>query len=565
MSRDGVWSRALEVARRRIQIIGGLDEAVLIQFGSSADVLTTWLTDRDRLTTALRNRAAPSFETTSYTEGLRASLGQLESAHNRSREILLITDLQAAGLDLQRASDLMIPAEVRLVIEDVGKESPNLYIEQASLVREVFQDAYPNPIAVRLGSSPTAAAVGELRLYLENELIDRTLVELGDSGTASIRFPAFPVAEGITRGRIVLDSSDAIPEDDTYHFVLERRPPSRIELFSSRKAEIGGYLENALLSGANLPFKIRPGVQKASFDVNEIPVLLFNDLSMPASPSALITFLESGGGLVVGLGPSIARDAYNARWSELLPATVTARRYARSTGRPFISITEGSWDHPVLSLFGSTRENALSSVQFDSYWALEPKLDANVLARFSTGDPALVEWPVGEGRVILLASSLDRSWSDFPLRSAYVPFLYRLIQYASKWKPQPASMEVNQVLSLAEWSVERQPGRTRNWDLLDPAGQRVLNIDQDTPEHIQLEQPGYYELRREKNSDWLAVNVDTTESNLERVESEALLSAFQTLQVQSPQLIVSGDGQSDTEQPLWWPVLLAAGAVFLIE
>ena len=51
------------------------------------------------------------------------------------------------------------------------------------------------------------------------------------------------------------------------------------------------------------------------------------------------------------------------------------------------------------------------------------------LARFTTGDTALIECPAGEGRSLIVASDLDNRWNDFPLHATFVPFVHEVVRY----------------------------------------------------------------------------------------------------------------------------------------
>jgi hypothetical protein len=51
------------------------------------------------------------------------------------------------------------------------------------------------------------------------------------------------------------------------------------------------------------------------------------------------------------------------------------------------------------------------------------------IARFTTGETALLDCPAGEGHAILLASDFDNRWNDFPLRATFVPFLHETLRY----------------------------------------------------------------------------------------------------------------------------------------
>ncbi len=207
---------------------------------------------------------------------------------------------------------------------------------------------------------------------------------------------------------------------------------------------------------------------------------------------------------------------------------------------------------------------AIASTQFYSYWRLTPKPDAVILARFNEGDPALVEQSLGEGRVLVFASSLDPVWTDFPLRSAYVPFWYRMAQYAGRWQSTPAALQINQVLSVD--SSSDSSGTSGTWNLIDPRGQRVLGLNEEKPGFIRLKMPGHYEIRSNKKTDWVAVNTPPHESDLSAVAMEEFQAVFVPLEARVEEVGFEQSVQEkDRQQSLWWLFLLVGATVFMAE
>ena len=43
-----------------------------------------------------------------------------------------------------------------------------------------------------------------------------------------------------------------------------------------------------------------------------------------------------------------------------------------------------------------------------------------------------MERPVGEGRVALWTTTLDIDWTDFAIRTAYLPLVRRLVDYLAR-------------------------------------------------------------------------------------------------------------------------------------
>ena len=46
-----------------------------------------------------------------------------------------------------------------------------------------------------------------------------------------------------------------------------------------------------------------------------------------------------------------------------------------------------------------------------------------MILRYESGAPALVEKTVGKGRVMLLSTTVDREWTDLPIRAGFLPLM----------------------------------------------------------------------------------------------------------------------------------------------
>ncbi|HUV12801.1 MAG TPA: BatA domain-containing protein [Acidobacteriota bacterium] len=571
MSREAVWDRAVDAAQERVQELKPGDEALLIQFAQRAEPLTGWERQNSRLIRAISERLEPSAESTSYAAGLDLAAQQLEQATSPSKEIFLITDLQSAGLDLDAMSQVQVPGDVRFSLRDVGEPARNAFIEEVRLQRQVYSETYPHSIVARISVSdsqeelPDRKMSGEIQLFVGETMIERQSFELTGEGSTTATFDPFEIGEGAVRGRLVLDLRDDLAADDVFYFVVERVNPFQIALLSGQ-GDTPIYLKDALESGRNLPFVVTTSSDNETWDKNETSVVVLDNVPRPDDQS-LGQHLERGGSLIIALGKDIRPSAYESALADGMPCQIIEKRFAGTDGSRFVSITEVTDSHPIFEPFLQTQENALTNVQFFGYWKLEPAPESQVLARFDNGDPALIEQTVGNGRVLVFASSLGRVWSDFPLRSAYVSFWQRTVQYMGQWGQQAASLTVNQILSLEEWNGGGdQAENGKRWDFLDPRGQRLLTLDSQRPESIRLESAGYYELRKDRTTNWFAVNTDRGESDLARVEEEEFSAALRNTQVQQGQAgLVPELVEGEAPQPLWWLFLLAAIAILMVE
>ena len=395
-------------------------------------------------------------------------------------------------------------------------------------------------------------------------MLDRQSFEMDQAGSAPVTLRPFELKEGIFRGRLVLAVDDTLEADNVFHFVVERTLPGRIRVLSDQGTG-SVYLDNALKAGRNLPFvtEFADPAATGNLDPDVIPVAILDDLRTPPRPDRLIRYLEAGGGLIVAPGKRVDGRAYNR--TGIFPARLAEPRFLRGQGRSFTSITQVDWSHPAFAIFQDLQRTALASVRFYGHWRLEPKTDSRVLGHFDEGDPALVEGQAGAGRVLVLAYPLDRVWSDFPLRPAFLPFWQSLVRHMGGARQPEAALRVDQSLAFQEDPQAAGSGSTARWNVLDPQGRRVVDLDQPTPGAINLQFPGHYEIRRDKKTDWVAVNPDPNESDIQPLPVANLLDRFRAGTQAAGEGVSANAAEADAREPLWWLFLLAAVMVLAAE
>ena len=92
-----------------------------------------------------------------------------------------------------------------------------------------------------------------------------------------------------------------------------------------------------------------------------------------------------------------------------------------------------------------------------------------MLLKFTNGLPALLERAVGAGRVLMFTSSLDRDWTNFPLKSVFLPF----VQEAAHYLAHNPSEELDDAQHTAGHPVVLQvAGPTGDLEVIDPTGAR---------------------------------------------------------------------------------------------
>jgi hypothetical protein len=103
-----------------------------------------------------------------------------------------------------------------------------------------------------------------------------------------------------------------------------------------------------------------------------------------------------------------------------------------------------NFQHPLFAPFADPRFSDFTKIHFWKYRKLDPGAipAARVLAKFETGDPALLEVPLGKGKVYVLTSGWSPEDSQLALSTKFVPLLYAFLEESGASAPPPAQFYV---------------------------------------------------------------------------------------------------------------------------
>ena len=189
----------------------------------------------------------------------------------------------------------------------------------------------------------------------------------------------------------------------------------------------------------------------------------------------LAVFVRGGGGLLAVGGPAAAAaaragllgaDAEPGSEAARVPTAQTMSRQHVHT-EP-VAAVPADRRHPVVHALGELA-GRLGEARFASTAAIDASAGAVVLS-FTAGAPALVDRPVGAGRILVFASDLRNEGNDLPRLPVFVPFLHEVVRYLDA---SPArSREF--VVGAAPPGASDEPGPAR---LPGVVGTIVLNVD----------------------------------------------------------------------------------------
>ena len=300
-------------------------------------------------------------------------------------------------------------------------------------------------------------------------------------------------------------------------------------------------------------------VDPASIPENALVILNDAGALNSALAAALVQFVNGGGQLIISTGPQTQADSFNQSLAQIAPATL--REAVQTKGGESAAITNVKFDHPIFEVFQQSGRLAAANVV--GYFRSEPHANANVLARFEDGSPALLESTAGKGRVLLFTSSLGPSWNDLPLTPLYLPFIHQMVSYAGR-------REESSWYGLGQTFTVKKDGENAPPAVDTPSGTRLTEA-RATPDGeslITAREPGFYRLRYSSQPGFAAVDGDGAEGDFAKLNFQEFVAGV-TGGAGSAEGAAASQNASGEEvegrQRVWWSLLLVALLLLLLE
>jgi len=443
MSAPGRFERAQQLARDAIDRAPANNLVGVVTFTDSAE--TTAKPDGDRvLARAAVDRAAPGFGATRYRGALSAASQNLDGRHGT---IVVVTDLQESGWD---AGDrVKVPANTAIEVADVGALPPNLAVTAARPL--------PDRIVATVHNAGPRPRDARVHLQIDGRPAGEAIVSLGANQSADATIAGAPRG---TRAVVTIDDPDGIAADNARYVVLGggSRPSVLVVTGSGDLSREAFYVQHALAAGAagDAAFQVVgvSGAQLGSWTDDSVAanaaVLLLSTRGLERRGRELLAaYAQSGGGLLIAAGSEIDGDIV----ADVLGTGAALKVVAPTGSRPGVhTLAPADARHPVFQPFAGTTAT-LGLVKFQNASRIGGS-GCQTLARFTTGDPALIECPAGEGRALVIASDLDNKWSDFPVHATFVPFVHEAVRYVASARAHASDYLVGD----APAGVKRVPG-----------------------------------------------------------------------------------------------------------
>ena len=504
------WERAVREAEGVVERMESADQARIIAGGASIRLLTEATGDRETLRNAIRS-LEPGYSRNSFGDAVEAVRNLIGNSMGPV-QVHLVSDFQQSSMP-GRFQDVALPTTALLEIHSVAESSsPNWCVETIRGTTRIHTGT-PRLEATVAGFG-TDKARKRVTLAINGRQAASQTVEVPASGRASVVLEGFEVPKGDSRGVISIQPNDPLAQDDQRFVAFHHSEPAPILFVSGqRRRRDLLYYKSALESSAEATFRVEgvSATKVSSRHPQRFAFVVVSDVPRLPSPfgERLTKYVEAGGSVFLALGPKTTLAGEAPFYSQ----QIGEARYAARDRDRFQLVGEIDRSHPALLPW-----ERLPKVKFFRFARLRVREQDQVLARLSDGSPLLVEQRLGEGRVMIFASSLDNVWNDLPLHPVFVPFVMESARYLSQIEEEKRQALVDSVIELGK---HRAAGSTVQ--LFDPQGERALSLSESVSEKdFQLTKVGFYEVRRPGQMELVAVNPDARESNLRPIDADLM-------------------------------------------
>ncbi len=607
------------------EVTGGLndgsDVAALLVGGSRATPLTDQpTTDRDTFIEKLSD-LKPDADCADMPEALQASFGELQDMEHVAREVVIVSDFQTSDWE-SPARVAQRQAAVQSLAESRTPVSLTLFRVGASA------EGVPRENLAIMNLESSQAVVGRNQKFT----IRATIKNFGQQSWPDLpvqckidglphRTSRISVAPGqqtqalfthtfSTAGSHLIEVSlqgDALKADNQYTLavqVLDELPTLLIvDRENINAAPLQGeadFLEIALQPhaasrGSSGTWKDLIATQKVALDQVHPHLLEKTKVAIVANVKQfggatghLDAFVKQGGGLIVFLGGKVDIDWYNRELFRdgdgMLPLPiqrVDGEGVAESTASA-THIKTDMFDHPALAFFNDPRNGQLGKARWTRWFRLgldsraaadlrnQVAENTNVIARFSNGDPFLVEKKSGEGRVLLVAAPPNADWSNLPTLPVFVPLMQQLVSHLAASVQPPHNLHPGD--TITRFFSTNQNGKTVR--IVDPLGnEHQVKIQSDHRRGIvefeNTDQPGVYTMTDpDGRIAFHVVTLSRTESDLQVLSDQAMATLAEELDapvVTSWQEYQTLDRKRRLGTGIWRPLLWILLAFLFLE
>ncbi len=506
---------------------------------------------RDRLT-----QLSPTWNGTELGQALIDAAGAILEADTKRGRVVLVSDLPQ-GVKLAPLTGFDWPAEVgldlRVVADDRGNAGLDLLVDRSDSERpgepghlrvRVTNDANSRTEKFALAWAGTTGA--DTEAYVppgESRVVKVARPPAGSTPTLRLRGDAHEFDNALYLAPILREEltvvfvgTDAADDATGLRYFLDRawaETPERKVVVTGRK----------------------PDDPLTWDEVKSAPLVVLAGDTTADNTRTLERYAKAGGTVLVVL-PAAGQAVTLATLAGVPPWAVEEAKVAR-----YAMLQDIAFDHPLFAPLSGPQYGDFTKVQFWKHRRIKDLQLGNgrVLARFDDGDAAVLEKPLGTGRLVVFAAGWQPADSQLARSSKFVPLMTALLELLGGRRVTTTNYRIGDrvPLTAGTTAVRKSDGSS-------------VNIARDAP-FDGTDQPGVYTADTPTGPKPFAVNLDPTESLTTPLPPEILeqygvkLAKLENNEQRREAERQQRTAELERSQSIWRWLVLAAVFVLLVE
>lgn len=580
MRRAGLWQEAQRHADAILEKASPLDEVALFTFDRESKPLVTFgewdampLGQRAALASKKLAETSPGWAATQLGSALIQAAEVIAEPGRKSQaasgRVELITDLQE-GSHLEQLQGYEWPKGVEVAIDVLKPRNANNASVQLVSDEADFDSSKSTDMRVRVSNGPGSKRE-QFKLgwrLSDNSTFAGKPVDIYIPAGQS-RIVPMPIAPGAAADRIRLEG-----DDEDFDNVVFAKPPEALQLSvlyigddeETNPKQALYFLKRAFQETRRQTVKViscRPREMVPAPQLQAASLCVLTASLPDESAGALHDQVAAGTTVLAvpvgdGMRPTLRRllGSVQFDYQQIRPAN-------------YAMLSEVDFRHPLFAPFADPRFSDFTKIHFWAYSRLDTNgiPNARVLARFDSGDPALVEVPVGSGRVLLLASGWQPDASQLALSSKFVPLFYSILETSGAPPPVPAQFRIGDLVPLVSLA-----GPTRGVMKIHLPDGSDQTVPDGQTNFSGTSLPGVYTVASAGTSRSFVVNLDPSESRILPVGVDELERlGVPTARVASAEAAEANrkvrfqNAELESRQKMWRWFIVGTMAVLLVE
>jgi Aerotolerance regulator N-terminal/von Willebrand factor type A domain len=434
MKTHGRAEAAKEQARAIINRLASGERASVIGFSSEAKVLADASADKTHLLEAI-DEYRPEGGEAVYETGFIEISRELQREPQADTEADIISDFQDAGPGERKGIGFK-EAVSRIQTYPVGTE-----LERNAFL--IDESVRKSERGVELSATEIVSEMDGRRAGRHTWTLDATVGE-----RSGIEWQT--EENGQVTGRLKAIEPDDFDADDERFFAFQPPRDARsllIETDGAAALFLRAALESASAGDVKFTLDTRKELPNNAVELSSYSLIV---VTLHGSPrenqlNALAEYALSGGTVWILLArdaDSESLNAFTGKDENVLPFKSVARMKSGS-----LSFGTIDTDAPDFRSLDESAAKALRAVRIHEGYALDALDSAETLMRWSDGRAACVSEKIGAGRILTLATSIERASSELGASPAF-PALASAILRASVSPAEPLSRRIGEPLRL---------------------------------------------------------------------------------------------------------------------